>query len=49
MESYTVDEMTGRIDINITSPIPYPGPSEIVLTMATIDGTAKGLIRYTYT
>ena len=40
-ESYTVDEVTGLLEVNITSPIPFPGPFEVVLTMTTIDGTAE--------
>ena len=43
-ESYTVDEVTGRLEVNITSSAPFPGPLEVVLTMTTIDGTAEGMV-----
>lgn len=49
MESYTVDEVTGRLEVNITSSTPFPGPLEVVLTMTTSDGTAEGIIMATYT
>ena len=45
MESYTVDEVTGRLEVNISSPTPFPGPKEVVLTMTTADGTAEGNTR----
>ena len=44
MESYTVDEVTGRVEVSIVSPTPYPGSSQIILIITTMDGTAKGII-----
>ena len=41
-DSYTIDEVTGRFEVNITSDTPFPGPTEVVLTMTTVDGTAVG-------
>ena len=37
-----MDEVTGRLEVNITSSTPFPGPMEVVLTMTTYDGTAEG-------
>lgn len=44
METYTIDEVTGRLEVTITSRTPYPGPTETVLTMITMNGTAQGNI-----
>ena len=48
-DSYTVDEVTGRLEVNITSPTPFPGPLEVVLTMTTTDGTAEGILQNSIT
>ena len=44
-ESYTVDEVTGRLEVNVTSSVPFLGPMEVVLTLTTHDGTAEGWIK----
>ena len=43
METYQIDEVTGRLDVNISGQTPFPGPTELVLTMVTMDGTATGM------
>lgn len=43
MESYAIDEVTGRLEVNVSGQTPFPGPTELVLIMSTMDGTAEGM------
>ena len=43
MDTYQIDEVTGRLEVNISGQTPFPGPTELVLTMVTMDGTATGM------